>query len=107
MRFAKHLYLSEGMEKKKEKIVSRLCSGKLQKPVYVLAVANYGKERLEILSSLELWQREYPKEGLWIVGIAGDFDDALELVRQILEETYNTTGGQDLCAYIRDRDRDS
>ena len=34
MRYYKHLYLTEGLEKKKEKIIRKLESGKLQLSVY-------------------------------------------------------------------------
>ena len=81
MKFARHLYLSEGMEKKKRKVMHRLRRGKLQVPVYLIALCDYGQERLEILSSAELLQKGYPP-GLLIAGIAGDYDDALELVRR-------------------------
>lgn len=38
MKFAKRLYLSEGLEKKKEKVIRRLRRGKLQVPVYLVAL---------------------------------------------------------------------
>lgn len=106
MKFARHLYLSEGMEKKKRKVMHRLRRGKLQVPVYLIALCDYGQERLEILSSAELLQKGYPSQGLLIAGIAGDYDDALELVRRIAQETFDALMGTDLCGYIHHRDQE-
>lgn len=106
MKFAKRLYLSEGLEKKKEKMIRRLRRGKLQVPVYLVALCNYGQERMEILSSAELLQKGYPSEGLFIAGIASDYDEALELVRQITQETIETNMGTDVCGYIHYREQE-
>ena len=38
MRYYKHLYLTEGLEKKKEKIIRKLESGKLQPSVHVITL---------------------------------------------------------------------
>ena len=38
MRYYKHLYLTEGLEKKKEKIIRKLESGKLQLSVHVITL---------------------------------------------------------------------
>ena len=39
MRYYKHLYLTEGLEKKKEKIIRKLEAGKLQPGVHVITLA--------------------------------------------------------------------
>ena len=39
MRYYKHLYLTEGLEKKKEKIICKLEAGKLQPGVHVITLA--------------------------------------------------------------------
>ena len=106
MRFTRRMYLSEGMEKKKDKVIRRLRMRNLARPVYLLALCDYGTERLEILSSAELLQRSYPSEGLLIAGLAGDYEDALDLVRQIAQETLDAGLETDVCSYIRGRERD-
>ena len=64
------------------------------------------QERMEILSSAELLQKGYPSEGLFIAGIASDYDEALELVRQITQETIETNMGTDVCGYIHYREQE-
>ncbi|HJA42937.1 hypothetical protein [Lachnoclostridium sp. An118] len=106
MKFAKHLYLSEGMEKKKSKVIRRLRAGRLQAPVYLIALCDHGRERMEILCSAELLQKSYPTGELFIAGIAGDYDDALELVRQITQETFDAHMDTDVCGYIHYREQE-
>ena len=53
MKFARHLYLSEGMEKKKRKVMHRLRRGKLQVPVYLIVLCDYGQERLELIEAID------------------------------------------------------
>ena len=59
MRYYKHLYLTEGLEKKKEKIIRKL-------------------------------------EG---------YDEAVELVEQIVQEVYDQTGTCDIRSYILEKEQ--
>lgn len=106
MKFAKHLYMSENMKKKKNKVIYRLRRRKVQFPVYVIALCNYGRERMEILSSAELLQPGYPDESILVAGIAGDYEEALELVRRITQEAFESSHETDICGYIHDRERE-
>ena len=56
MRYYKHLYLTEGLEKKKEKIIRKLESGKLQPSVHVITLAISEKNQLEIYPTLQFKQ---------------------------------------------------
>lgn len=106
MRYAKHLYLTEEMEERKARILQKLQKRKLQREVFLLAITNQGEGYLEIVSSLELLQSSYPSEKLFIVGLAGDYEDALELVRQITEEVYHQTGDTRIVEYLKHKDWD-
>ena len=50
MRYYKHLYLTEGLEKKKEKIIRKLEAGKLQPGVHVITLAVSEREPTRDLS---------------------------------------------------------
>ena len=52
MRYYKHLYLTEGLEKKKEKIIRKLESGKLQLSVHVITLAIGGTGRTDCTGSI-------------------------------------------------------
>lgn len=104
MKFYKNLYVSEALEKKKEKIINKLCSGKYPLTVYLLTLIEEGENQLEFFSTTMLWQKMVADDELFVVGIASGYDDAAYLVKEIAEEVYQETGGLDIRAYIRERE---
>lgn len=104
MKFISHLYVSESMEKKKEKTIRRLKGKRLQRPVSLLAFFGVEGRHLEIVSSVEVLQPSYPRELLLIAGLARDYDDALDLVQEIVQEAYDETGEISLYDYIMGRE---
>ena len=48
MRYYRRLYWGEDLKKKKEKIIRRLNTGKLQRDIYVLVLPEHGSNQLEI-----------------------------------------------------------
>lgn len=106
MKFARHLYVSAELKKKKEKIVSRIREGKVTRPLCLLALTDYGTKRLEIVSTIELLQHGCPRDKITIFGMAGDYETALELVRTILQEAYAEGMADDLCGFLEDRERE-
>ena len=55
---------------------------------------------MDIIPAQELMQKGYPKNELSIIGMAKGYDDAIELVRLIVEETYQQTGTADIRSYL-------
>lgn len=105
MRYYRHLYLTEGLEKKKEKIIRRLEQGKLQPSVYVIALSSGEKNQLEIYPVLQFKQPSYPEKDLFVVGITKGYDEAVELVAQIVQEVYDQTGACDIRSYILEKEQ--
>ena len=87
MRYYKHLYLTEGLEKKKEKIIRKLEAGKLQPGVHVITLAVSERNQLEIYPTIQFKQPAFPEQELFVVGITKGYDEAVELVEQIVQET--------------------
>ena len=92
MRYYKHLYLTEGLEKKKEKILRKLEAGKLQPSVHVI-------------TTLQFKQPAFPEQDLFVVGITKGYEEAVELVEQIVQEVYEQTGGCDIRSYILEKEQ--
>ena len=46
-------------------------------------------------------QKAYPKKELMIIGIAGSHEEALELTRRIIDDTYTNTGKVDVYNYLK------
>lgn len=59
-----------------------------------------GNNVLDIYPAMELSAPWYRDEEFFIIGIAADYWEALEVTRQIIDELYRNTGGFDLTGYI-------
>lgn len=106
MRYYKYLYLSEGIRKKKRKIIRKLNENKLQMNIHVITLAQNGKNQLEIYNSMLFLQTNFPNEDFFVVGIAKDYGEALEMVEEISQEVYNATKGADIRSYILKREQE-
>lgn len=106
MRYYKYLYLSEGIKKKKRKIIRKLNENKLQINIYVITLAQNEKNQLEIYNSMLFLQPNFPNEDFFVVGIAKDYGEALEMVEEISQEVYNATRGADIRSYIIKREQE-
>ena len=62
MRYYKHLYLSEGLKKKKEKVIRKLENNKVQIEVYLITVPEQGENQLEILNSALFFAALFPEK---------------------------------------------
>lgn len=100
MRFYKYLYVSDSMEKKKEKIIRRLKAGKFNLSCYVIALAKNPVNQLEFYDSAFLLQKNYKKDHIFVVGLAGCYEEALELVKQISEDTYKKRNDVNIRKFV-------
>ncbi len=106
MRYYRHLYLGEGLKKKKEKVICGLETGKLMPGVYIITLPRSKKNQLEIYPSAQFLWPDFPHQDFFVVGIAKGYDEALELVEEIAKEVYNKTRGADIRAYLIEKERD-
>lgn len=106
MKYYKYLYLSEGLEKKKDKIIQKLEKNKFQVSIHLVTLSGNEKNHLEILNSVLLLQPDFPKEELFVAGIAKSYDEALELVEKITREVYDNTRGTDIRNYILEKEQE-
>ena len=106
MKYYKHLYLSEGLEKKKDKIIQKIEAGKILPGIFLVTLAPDEKNQLEIHRYILLLQPVFHREELLVVGISKDYEGALELVEEITQEVYNKTKSTDIRSYILDREQE-
>lgn len=98
MKFYRNLYVGESIEKpKKVKWKLRHQAGQFQ--VYVIALAE-GDDQLEIYHCAFLQQKYYKKHPPYIIGIAGGYEEAVELVMEIAQAAVKETGSADLKRYL-------
>lgn len=91
MKWYKDLYISDSLLKKKHKVIKRIEQNVLQPGVYVIVLATNGKDNFRIIPSLELLQKDYPKDDMVIVGIAKGKEDAYDLVARMVQDVYDKT----------------
>lgn len=94
------LYMDEKVKSKQEEILGKIQDGKWQLEKYLITLAANERNHLEIYDSVLLIQKAIPKEDLFLVGVAGGYIEALELVEQITQEVYDETGGTDIRSFI-------
>lgn len=98
MKFYKNLYAGDTV-KKTNQIKWKLKRGAKLPNIYVIALAS-GEDQLEIYHSLLLQQPYYKEKDPYIIGIAGNQEEAVTLVCRITEEAIAQNGTADLKQYL-------
>ena len=106
MKYYSNLYVSEGLEKKKDKVISRLKRKKIQLDLHVIMLPECNHNQLEIVSAMYLLQPGYPREDRTVVGLARGFEEAVELVEKISREVYEATGDLKIRDYIQAKEQE-
>ncbi|MCM1282364.1 MAG: hypothetical protein NC180_04140 [Muribaculaceae bacterium] len=105
MKWFRDLYVSESIGDKANRIKWRIDHNAGTVRVYLIAFASNPDNLLDIIPAWNLMQRGYPKREVKVIGMAKGYDDALALVRDIIDETYQNTGGVDVWSYLREERR--
>lgn len=98
MKFYRNLYVGESIKKPK-KVKWKLCHNAGQFQVYVIALAS-GDDQLEIYHCAFLQQSYYKNHPPYIIGIAGGYDEAVDIVVEITKAAIEETGSPDLKKYL-------
>ncbi len=98
MKFYKNLYVGESI-KKPNKVKWKLRHNAGQFQVYVIALAS-GADQLEIYHCAFLQQKYYKKHPPYIIGIAGGYEEAVDLVVEMTKAALKKTGRPDLTKYL-------
>lgn len=105
MRWYKNLYAGESVRHKHKKIKWKIMHNGGQLRVYVITLASNTQNLLDIIPSWELMQKHYPKGQLYVIGLAGSYEEALETAGHIINEVYKNTGGFDIRSYIQKKEQ--
>ena len=96
-----HLYVGEKAKRMRFQILQGLRDRKLQPEVYVITPPQNGNNVLDIYPSPMLLLPPYRDENLLILGIAVTYWEALEVVREIVDDMYRETGACCLEAFLK------
>ena len=94
------LYVGESIVHKTKKIKWKICHNAGQLNIYVITLATNERNLLDIIPAQELMQKSYPKKGLFVVGLAKGYDEALEVAASIVDEVYHQTGAFAIRSYL-------
>lgn len=99
--FYPNLYIGESISTKNlDKLKRNLIKKPLFANVYVITISKNPYNQLEIYDAKQLAQRYYRKYPPYIVGIAGDYEEALLLVQQIVQECLQDRSDCSLKEYL-------
>lgn len=106
------LYIGESIPKKKLKIKHlkwKIKHNAFLPNIFIIVLCRYGTNLLEIIPVWELRQKHYPKQNLYVVGLAKGYHEALETAAEIVIDVYKKTGGFDVkrCLYKQRKTGDS
>ena len=105
MKWYRRLYVGENAKAAKYKIFGRVRKGRLQKDAFLVMLPSNKDNLLDIMEANYVLQPHFKKnvykDDLYIVGLAKGKDEALELVRTIVDEVYQHTGGFDISGYLK------
>lgn len=86
------LYMDESVKKHPEKCKKRVSKRRpWKKSYYALALAENPDNLFEIMDTRQLFFRRYSYLDIYVVGLAKDYEGAVGLLQQILEEIWQNT----------------
>lgn len=100
MKFYKYLYIGDTVTNPQK--VKRKLKRHAGVQAYVIAIAS-SQDQLEIYHSAYLKQRYYRYHPPVIVGIASNYEEAVEIIMKITRESLEATGNCNLKEYLKQR----
>lgn len=97
-----HLYVGEKAKKKRRQIIQAVRKPQLVTGAYVITPSLSGNNILDIYPVITLSSPWYRDSDFFIIGIAADYWESLEVTRRIVDDMYRKTGGFDLASYINE-----
>ena len=101
----KDLYVGESIVHKTKKVKWKIMHNAGQIGIYVITLASNTQNLLDIIPSHELLQKGYPKKGLYVVGLAKGYDEAVDVAVSIIDEVFHETGAFEVAAYLKAKSR--
>lgn len=95
-----NLYVGDSIVHKISRIKWKILHNAGQIDIYVITLASNQNNLLDIIPSRELLQKGYPKQNLYIVGLAKGYEEAVEVAASIVDEVYRNTGTFAVRSYL-------
>ena len=104
MKWYKNLYIGDKAKKAKYKVFGLMRKNRFTIDTYLITIADNPDNILDIYSANVLKQPHFKKKNrseIYVVGLAKGRDEAFELVRTIVDETYHRTGKVDVADFLK------
>lgn len=101
MQWYSHLYVGKKARRHRYAIIQGIRNEKLQPEVYVITAPQNGENLCDIYPSVMLFAPSEKKKEHKILGIAVTYWEALEVVRNMVDDLYQKTGEVSAEAFAR------
>ena len=97
------LYIGENAQKDAAKAMRKLNHGKLQMNMFLVTYATNPENLFDIIGTEQLIQSAVHRRCPMIIGLAANKGEALQIVQQIVEDTYKKQQDVDVRRYLSER----
>ena len=95
-----NLYIGNNVKRKADGIIRKLDAQKKVSGIYLITLARNKHDQLEIISAYNFIQPILYKSCPMIIGIAKGYEEALDMVVQITQESVDKTGTAEVRRYL-------
>ncbi|MCC8151238.1 MAG: hypothetical protein LIO96_07230 [Lachnospiraceae bacterium] len=95
-----HMFIGKRCRGRAKTLQYRISNGLAHPGVFLLVLPQSEHAVLEIIPSLLLLQKDYPRENLRVVGMAATRSEAFSLAEQIIAGAFQECGKADVEAFI-------
>lgn len=101
LKFRSAMFFGESVKKEHRKLLRRLHRGKLvSKGITLVAYAANERDLFDLIPAWELWFPYRKQQDLYVLGLAGSKEEAIDLAVEMVMEVYGKTDGLDVRAYF-------
>lgn len=100
MRWWKHLYMGERAGKNRPKVLRGIREGRPMPDTYVITLPQSGNHILDIRPVMLLTKEERETDDLLVLGAASGYGEACQVVRAMVDDMYQKTGGFNWRQYM-------
>ena len=103
MRFHGKLYIGDSIKRPElTKWKLRVAAGQFN--VYLIVVSNNQDNQLECFHNALLKQRFFRRQKLYVVGIAGNYEEAVGLIQCITQDCISKTGNANIKEFLLNKE---
>ena len=96
------LYVGDKAKKKRYRIIQGIRKSKPGPEINVITPASNGNNILDIYPALALLSPFYKEKEFFILGIAADYWEAMEVAGRVIHDLYRKTGSFDLTDFLNE-----